>query len=251
MFEDAYRSYRRIRARGDDYKPVGPIDGLPRGLKEQGKIQRQRLEDESQTFNFICLILSDQMTNEGVEKAIRQLQEAFDIEVPAELKEEAIEVEQAILKAKAAPQPLEDVYEVALVIVKNEGSWKEAPDLRVFRGQRDATWNSDASIFRFNPGEEELRMRETRLAAFVDALRERHTHLNEEQLIALAQHYGGREEADVQTWHLDVTTDPFVALFFASLGAVGGTLGKIVSYGIKRWQRLKTGGAGHLGGGPK
>ena len=98
-------------------------------------------------------------------------------------------------------------------------SWNGNEPLRVFRGQTRREWHLEPSIARGTEISvpEEL----SRLEALIDALRaEKFPDYQDIHLIAIAQHYA--DVANVKTWLLDVTLDPFIGLFFASCNNTGG-----------------------------
>ena len=137
--------------------------------------------------------------------------------------------------------PLEDVYAAALSMLPH-GYWVASPDrAQLYRGQRDMNWATIPSIFR----SADLNSSLERLARAMPRIRSCLPDASEEQSVAVAQHYA--TELGVQTWLLDMTYDPRVALFFASDGGRAGDVGMVVSVVEKKWNRLSAGGSNRLG----
>lgn len=84
----------------------------------------------------------------------------------------------------------------------------------VHRGENKDFPKTTASIQRLPATERLNAIRD--LEQFIDTSSMNYPSLDEEQVIALAQHYGGDDGVDLRTWLLDITWDPYVALFFAS-----------------------------------
>jgi len=84
----------------------------------------------------------------------------------------------------------------------------------VFRGQKDATWELKAGLFRGHAGEKEVDDRFNKTQTFINWCQQnsRLPQYSDEQIYQIAQHYG------MFTDLLDFTTSPEVAAFFA-LGA--------------------------------
>ncbi len=112
--------------------------------------------------------------------------------------------------------PLDDVYCAAL-------RWLRLPHIhpprgqptRVWRGQRKTPleWPFQAKLFRpdnITKMEEHLK----KLGALSVELKRHNSELREDQCFAIATHYSS--EAELATWLLDFTANPWVALFFAS-----------------------------------
>jgi FRG domain len=113
---------------------------------------------------------------------------------------------------RSPDNPLEDVYAAALSMLPY-GFWVERPDRdQVYRGQRNARWRTIPSLFRG----EDMTGALDQLAIAAARIRATGLALDNEQVIAVAQHYS--KKLNVATWLLDVTYDPRVALFFASDG---------------------------------
>ncbi len=91
----------------------------------------------------------------------------------------------------------------------------ESPGAPIFRGQRDPNWPVVSSIYRT------ANANRTPLDAFCGAMAgvtwEEVTDASRATYIASAQHYG------LETSLLDFTTDPLIAIYFASLGATEGS----------------------------
>jgi hypothetical protein len=137
----------------------------------------------------------------------------------------------------------DDVYHCALRMLCGGGvEWLPSSGLSLlFRGQRVLEWNVIPSLFRSTRIEE-------RLAELTRTVRHLQAHLgplNDLESVGLAQHYS--READVSTWLLDVTWDPFVALFFASDGGQDGDVGIVQKLARAEWEELSAGGTNRLG----
>jgi hypothetical protein len=77
-----------------------------------------------------------------------------------------------------------------------------------------------------------------KLTRFVDEAIEHWKWLTERQAIAIAQHYGNEEGVGLSTWLLDMTRDPYVALFFASLNGKDGDIGRVAVVDVERWKSM-------------
>lgn len=116
----------------------------------------------------------------------------------------------------------DDVYHAALFWrLWNEPQRLQIPSDRgatwLYRGENKCFPKTTTSLHRLTD-EAELDQSVRRLERFVDVASVLWPWLDERQLIALAQHYGGEPKVRLQTWLLDITWDPYVALFFASYG---------------------------------
>lgn len=137
--------------------------------------------------------------------------------------------------------PLESVYAAALSMAAS-GFWRISPERdQLYRGQRNASWETVPSLFRSAEQSSIL----SKLGTAVARIRAAKPEFSEEQALAVAQHYS--EELKVATWLLDVTYDPNVALFFASHGGIAGDLGVVNCIMSNEWQRLSAGGKNRLG----
>lgn len=143
----------------------------------------------------------------------------------------------------------DDVYHAALYWrLANEGFRGQAPRDRgatwLYRGENKCFAKTSASMHRLS-NKADLEQSLWRLERFVDAASALWPWLDERQLIALAQHYGGEPELRLQTWLLDVTWDPYVAFFFASYGwnsaGDGGEwaqVGRVTAIKISEWRTI-------------
>jgi len=120
---------------------------------------------------------------------------------------------------------------------------------RLYRGERCFEWSTSARLYRTHKDgtqrtQESVARGLDRLEALVDALTVEYPWLSEQQAIAIAQHYGGEVDSssgcavDVDTWLVDVTWDPWVALFFASLRGENGQVGIVKQISIPEMQEL-------------
>jgi hypothetical protein len=175
------------------------------------------------------------------------------LESPAGLPEsslldEAMSLHSAIAEGlRSFEQPYEDVYEAAVRMTLHHRYWT-ASDY-YYRGQCRREWadHVEPSIFRpENPNwllsEEELQDRLNQLSSFSDLVERNYPgQYATDQRIAIAQHYG------VKTWLVDLTTDAWVALFFASHGGRQGDVGILQRFSVIEWSKLSAAGSNALG----
>lgn len=136
---------------------------------------------------------------------------------------------------------LDDVYHAAILMLRDSTFWFADRENSVYRGQR-YPWPVMPTLFRNNPSEAELSHNLNTVGQFSAALeREYPGRFSEYQRLAIAQHYG------LPTWLVDLTEDPFIALFFASSGAHEGDVGVVTQYSPRAWQELSAGGRNRLG----
>lgn len=146
-----------------------------------------------------------------------------------------------------------DVYDLALYMqlylksLHDPGSW-------YYRGQC-LGWPTMPSIFRPPKGaqtltEDELNHREALIATFLEAFERAYPgKYTRDQRVAIAQHYGERNQhhMGLNTWLLDLSTDPCVALFFASLRGEEHDIGTVTVFARHEWQFLSAGGSNLFG----
>jgi hypothetical protein len=140
----------------------------------------------------------------------------------------------------------QDVFEVATYIsLSSGGLWVYNPAIpRYFRGQR-RNWPVIPSILRDCQDTDEIATAVKKLTKFARAL-QRVRGVTDEQAVAIAQHYSSKENG-LRTWLLDVTRDPLVALFFASLGGKSGDHGLLWLISEGEWNRLAGASSNLLG----
>jgi hypothetical protein len=140
-----------------------------------------------------------------------------------------------------------DVYELATYIsLSGGGQWKYDPTRpQYFRGQA-REWPLVPSILRHCQNSDDLSAAIERLSRFVRTLQRVRPAVTDEQAVAVAQHYSSGEN-ELWTWLLDVTRDPLVGLFFASLGGKTGDHGVLWQISEKEWNRLSGCGSNLLG----
>lgn len=136
---------------------------------------------------------------------------------------------------------LDDVYHAAILMLRDSSLWVKDRENSVYRGQR-YPWPVRPSLFRDNPFEAELRRKLDTVGQFSSALESKYPgRFSEYQRLAIAQHYG------LPTWLVDLTEDPFIALFFASSDACEGDVGIVAQYSPRAWQELSARGKNRLG----
>jgi len=160
---------------------------------------------------------------------------------PSDWRKCVYEVFDAARAVEKGPYPYEDVYAAALMMAQIPSFLYEDRS-RVYRGQRCVKWPFKPNIFR---GHTDFRVEQTRLTNLLSALRNEYPAYCDEQLLAIIQHYS--EESKTKTWLLDVTRDPFVALFFASHHGKENDVGVVVQFTLKAWEEWSVGGSNLLG----
>jgi hypothetical protein len=144
-----------------------------------------------------------------------------------------------------AEEPLEDVYHAAIYLESAPEYWSYPQ--YTYRGQRKREWPLLPALFRAPNGRgsltsEEYNLRLNRVAAFSEAIEAQYPgKFNEDQCIAIGQHYG------VESWLLDLTSDPWVALFFGSDHGETGDIGVLIRFSEVEWNRMSAGGENTLG----
>jgi hypothetical protein len=112
----------------------------------------------------------------------------------------------------------------------------------IHRGQCDMTWAVSPNIMRPRPGatgpvtRDLVRRDLRRTGAFIRRLQARRPDLDEPHAAAVAQHYSSA--ANIRTWLVDMTSDPFVALWFASFGGKTGQIGIVESPHLEDWNSI-------------
>jgi len=146
-------------------------------------------------------------------------------------------------RGRSPDEACDDVYQAALTMMPL-GVWTPSPEYaQLYRGQRDARWSVVPSFFRGSGDAQRATLaRVNRLARAV--VRQRRD-LDWDQALAMIQHYS--KELATQTWLIDITWDPAVALFFASDGGITGDLGVVSMVVRKEWEWLAAGGRNRLG----
>ncbi|MBM3848362.1 MAG: FRG domain-containing protein [Verrucomicrobia bacterium] len=140
--------------------------------------------------------------------------------------------------------PVDDVYCVALRLLRLPHICPaRGQPTRVWRGQRKSKWPFQAKLFRpdnITKTEEHLK----RLGSLSIELIRKNPALQEDLSFAIAQHYSF--EAELATWLLDFTANPWVALFFASHQAKDGDTGIILEIACEEWSRLTADQFGYI-----
>lgn len=132
--------------------------------------------------------------------------------------------------AICADEPKSNVYQAAICVMSDWGwNGNHMHDRLLFRGERNAEWSVrrfDSSIHRGAPDPSEFARRRRKLDIAAYWFRKKFPNRNDSDLevLAILQHY-------IQsTWLLDLTTSPYVALFFASRG--DGGRGVVYAYSL-------------------
>lgn len=142
-------------------------------------------------------------------------------------------------------KPFADVYHAAIYLASNPRFWSCSG--YAYRGQRDLQWPMKPTLFRPPKDETELTHEEfsrrlNTLATYSEALDAQYpARFGEYQRIAIGQHYG------LQTWLLDLTSDPLVALFFASDRGKAGDVGVVTRFSRIEWDWMSASGENCLG----
>jgi hypothetical protein len=147
---------------------------------------------------------------------------------------------QAARDADHASVPFDDAYQAGLWLHLTEDQFfRHAKPHKVYRGQRDATWPTSASLFRDADRGPPASERRQRLISLAGRLTDR-LGLAPAEAFAAAQHYGGEASlpggpGSVSTWLLDVTWNPFIALAFATHGGADGDVGVVAAVDVDEW----------------
>lgn len=209
-----------------------------------------RYRDLKSNWQWDRFPISILLFSESPEKKV-QVGQISGLETPDQRTvQEVLQIRQVLDEAFYAKFPLEDVYQAALYMIRDPYGWSVQPDAsKVYRGQRCHCWSIVPKLFRDKPcqkpSQEEIDSELTCLASLSEALKHEYPQYNEYQRIAIAQHYS--EVARVKTWLVDLTWDPWVALFFASLDGCSGDIGNVVCFSRKEWEHLSAGGKNRLG----
>jgi len=152
--------------------------------------------------------------------------------------------------------PYEDVYQAAFSMVGYPDVSEVYPRLdqvtRLYRGQRKDTntWPVIPKLFRNSPSNDEIRNGIMRAHGFAMVLRKyfqrnRRYWLPYGDAMAVATHYS--PEADLGTWLIDLTSNPWTALFFASWKGEKDDTGVVEWINVNEWNELSAKGQNPLG----
>jgi hypothetical protein len=176
---------------------------------------------------------------------------AAGVNVPADIEDDLVAIHARLRADGERPGYFDDVYHAATYILviplvtyqpRTLTSEETGSHPYVHRGQRNAEWAVSPNILRLGQGDPDtispdlVRSRLRRTGAFVRRLRQRRPDLDEHHAAAVAQHYSS--SANIRTWLIDMTSDPFVALWFASLGGEPGHVGIVESINLKAWNDI-------------
>ena len=109
----------------------------------------------------------------------------------------------------------------------------------IFRGQSDAQWDLAPTLYRKPCTAAQIEKRKQRTEVFINALRENAaklglTRASEDELLAVAQHYG------FPTAHLDFTYNLEVAAYFASAANPSqADVGVIYGFNVQEYQEMR------------
>lgn len=123
------------------------------------------------------------------------------------------------VRSHESSQPYDDVYQAALVMLTVGFASSPAAEAitgkrSLFRGQNDSCRTIYPSVYQEHRGGTlSSRAERADRAARMVSIR---MNLSYDDALAVVQHYGARNELNTQTWLMDVTWSPWVALFFAS-----------------------------------
>ena len=132
-----------------------------------------------------------------------------------------------------------------LYISQSSNKWIPSPDKSyVYRGQRK-NFPLIPTIFRDAETNEVIKDRFLKVSRYITNLVIEMTSISKEQALAVIQHYS--TELDLQTWLLDFTWDPFVALFFSSLNSEDNDIGMVFCIEQKEWNRISSNGLNRFG----
>lgn len=184
----------------------------------------------------------------GLQVPDKRMEEILTTKVPDKAIKEILQIRPVVREAIKGKTLFEDVYHAALFMIDHPAYWAADPKARnVYRGQR-CRWPIRPKLFRNNPTQNEIDSELNRLASLSEALKHRYLQSNEYQRIAIAQHYS--KEACVKTWVVDLTRNPWVALFFASKASKDGRrrdIGHVICFSRKGWEDFSAGGKNRLG----
>lgn len=139
--------------------------------------------------------------------------------------------------------PLDDVYCVALRWLPKHIHLVRGRLNRIWRGQRKSEWTFQAKLFRpENIANKEEHLR--KIGSLSVELNRYNGALQEDQYLAIATHYS--IEAELATWLLDFTTNPWVALFFASYRGNDRDIGIVSEIACEEWRRLTADQLGYI-----
>jgi FRG domain len=157
---------------------------------------------------------------------------------------------QAARAADRMSTPFADAYQAGFWLHLTEDQYfRYAKPDKAYRGQRDATWPTSASLFRNDDRSPAPEHRRRRLISLATRLRDR-LGCEAREAFAATQHYGGEAGTvgglgPATTWLLDVTWNPFIALAFATHGGRDGDVGVVSCVDVREW-RAKLGAIADL-----
>jgi FRG domain len=154
----------------------------------------------------------------------------------------------------SADTPAESVYQTAIQVrlQRMDDALNRDGDARWFyRGQRDHRWDTVPKIMR-NLRDKAgasydalLEERLQRVRSIVERVIRAGLAKDDFEATAIAQHYS--RELGVETWLLDVTASPWIALFFASDGGKAGEIGTLEYIELTEWMLFSNRGESELG----
>lgn len=144
----------------------------------------------------------------------------------------------AALAVNESGEPFDDAYQAGLYLHLQPYEFWSHDQTKLYRGQRDDTWETTASLFR--PGPMDAPTRQKRLISLAGTLAHEFG-LDDRHAFAAAQHYSSEAivpggPGAVATWLLDITWNPYIALSFATHGGRSDQMGVVSLLWVSEWE---------------
>lgn len=236
-WQKAYLRFRDLERRLTDASE-GPL----RTLLYKAASGRYAFDPSLQEFLAVCRGSNPGMLREPPPDLVKDLQDIADL--------------RSSYDPDAPGFSFADVYHLAFHNLVRWWGYGESIPLarecpRLYRGQRNDTWDIGAKIYRglpSGPGREpELRIRATNACRLAHTIAAR-LGLPFIDAMAVAQHYSDPGILGVPTWLVDFSRNPWVALFFASDGGQTGEFGVVWEIDQQEYAQHAAGGGNPLGG---